>query len=145
MWYGEYQHTLDDKERFILPAKFREKLKTLDKKTLFVTYGFEGCLAFYPEATWREIETKVSSIPFTKKEGRNFSRLFYGGACEVEIDSQGRITLSERYKKFAQIKREIVIIGIGNRIEIWDKTRWDEFCRENKERFEEIAEDLFDG
>lgn len=144
MWYGEYLHTLDDKDRFILPAKFREKVKTLKKKKFFITRGLDGCLFLVPQAAWEKLEDKLKSLPFTKQQSRFFNRLYFSGASEIEIDIQGRITLPEYLKEFAQIQKEIMIVGVADRIEIWSKDCWDKFYQENKKRFEEMAENLFE-
>jgi MraZ protein len=144
MWYGEFIHSLDEKDRFILPAKFREKIKTLEKKKFYITRGLEGCLFLFAESVWESLEEKLKSISFTKQEGRFFNRLYFSGAQEVEIDSQGRITIPGYLKEFAQINKEIVIIGIADRIEIWDKERWNKFYQENKKKFEEVSENLFE-
>jgi MraZ protein len=144
MWYGEYNHTLDQKDRFILPSKFRDKLKDLKKKQLCITRGLDGCLSLYSHDEWRELEQKLASLSFTKQQSRSFNRLLFSGATEVEADTQGRITVPEYLKEFAHIKREIIIIGVGNRIEIWDKERWSSFYQENRKHFEEMAENLFE-
>jgi len=144
MWYGEYLHTLDEKDRFILPAKFREKVKALEKKKFFITRGLDGCLFLVSQEAWEKLEDKLKSLPFTKKQARSFNRLYFSGASEIDIDIQGRITLPEYLKEFAQIQREVVIIGVADRIEIWGKDRWDKFYQENKKRFEEMAENLFE-
>jgi len=144
MWYGEYSHTLDEKDRFILPAKFREKAKTLAKKKFFITRGLDGCLFLVSQEVWEKLEGKLKSLSFTKQQSRSFNRLYFSGASEIEIDAQGRITLPEYLKEFAKIQREIMIIGVSDRIEVWSKDRWDKFYQENKERFEEMAENLFE-
>jgi len=144
MWYGEYTHTLDNKDRFILPAKFREKIKTLKKKKLYLTRGLDTCLSIYADEAWRKLEEKLEGLSFTKQISRTFNRLLFSGASEIDIDSQGRIILPEYLKDFAEIKREIVIIGVVNRIEIWDKERWNKFYQANKQKFEEMAENLFE-
>lgn len=144
MWYGEYTHTLDNKDRFILPAKFREKVKALEKKKFYMTRGLEGCLFIFSESVWETLENKLKSVSFTKQEGRSFNRLYFSGAKEMEIDAQGRISIPAYLKEFAQIKREIVIVGVADRIEIWDKQRWNDFYQSNKQRFEETAENLFE-
>lgn len=144
MWYGEYNHTLDTKDRFILPSKFRDKLKNLKNKQLCITRGLDGCLSLYSHDEWQQLEEKLSSLSFTKQQSRSFNRLLFSGATEVEADSQGRITVPEYLKDFAKIKREIVIIGVGNRVEIWDKEKWASFYQDNKKRFEEMAENLFE-
>jgi MraZ protein len=145
MWYGEYLHRLDDKDRFILPAKFREKLKKLKEKQFYITRGLDGCLSLYTQTEWAKLEEKLSALSFTKQQARSFSRLLFSGAQEVDVDTQGRITVPEYLKEFARIKREIVIIGALSRIEIWDKGRWDKFYQENKVKFEEMAENLFES
>jgi MraZ protein len=144
MWYGEYSHTLDSKDRFVFPAKFREKIKALEKKKLYITRGLEGCLFLFTESVWEALETKLKAVSFTKHEGRSFNRLYFSGAEELEIDAQGRLPIPAYLKDFAQIKREIVIVGVADRIEIWDKERWSIFYQNNKKIFEATAENLFE-
>lgn len=144
MWYGEYTHRLDNKDRFILPAKFREKVKALEKNIFFITRGLEGCLFLFSQDVWQNLEEKLKAVSFTKQEGRSFNRLYFSGAHEIEIDSQGRVSIPSYLKEFSQIKKEIVIVGVGDRIEIWDKERWKRFYQENKRKFEEAAENLFE-
>lgn len=143
MWYGTYHHTLDLKERFILPAKFRAKIRTLKKKKFYITRGLDGCLFLFHSDVWYKFEEKLRALPFTKQQSRAFNRVFFSGAQDVEIDSQGRLTLPTYLKEFAKIKREIVIVGITDRIEIWDKEEWEKFYDEHKKKFEKVAEDLF--
>jgi len=142
MWYGEYIHSLDSKDRFILPAKFREKIKKLKFKKFYITRGLDGCLFIFPYNVWRKLEDKLKDFSFTKQQSRFFNRIYFSGAQEVEFDSQGRLTIPQYLKEFAYIKKEIVIIGIADRIEIWDKERWSNFYAENRKKFEEIAEGL---
>lgn len=144
MWYGEYIHTLDEKDRFILPAKFREKIKTLKKKKFYVTRGLEGCLFLFDQETWEMLEGKLKALSFTKQQSRFFNRLYFSGAQEIDIDSQGRINVPGYLKEFAHIQREIIIIGVSDRIEIWDKGQWEKFYRDNGKKFEEVAENLFE-
>ncbi len=144
MWYGEYIHTLDSKDRFVLPAKFREKIKALEKRKFYITRGLEGCLFLFSQDIWEALSEKLRAVSFTKQEGRSFNRLYFSGAQEIEIDSQGRIFIPSYLKEFSQIKREIVIVGVGDRIEIWDKARWKEFYQENKKNFDRQAENLFE-
>jgi len=143
MWYGEYSHRLDNKDRFILPAKLRQKVKQLKKKKFYITRGLDGCLSLYAEDAWEQLKEKQASLSFTKSESRSFNRLLFSGATEIEVDRQGRITVPENLKSFAQLERDIVIIGVVNRIEIWDKKIWASFYQHNKKRFEDIAENLF--
>lgn len=144
MWYGEYSHTLDNKDRLVFPAKFREKIKALEKKKLYITRGLEGCLFIFTESVWEVLETKLKAVSFTKQEGRSFNRLYFSGAQEIEIDAQGRLSIPAYLKEFAQIKRDIVIVGVADRIEIWDKERWNIFYQNNKKIFEATAENLFE-
>lgn len=142
MWYGEYIHTLDDKERFVLPSKFRRLIKEKKLKTFYLTRGLDKCLFMYPEEEWQRQVEKLRTLPNTKREVRSFHRMFLSGAQGVDVDSQGRILLPLHLKNFAGIQKEIVIIGVADRIEIWDKKEWERFYEVNKGSFEEIAEHL---
>lgn len=144
MWYGEYSHTLDDKDRFILPAKFRDKLKELSRKKFYITRGLDGCLFLFHQDSWEKLEDKLKNLSFTKQQSRFFNRLYFSGAYEFEVDSQGRVMVPAYLKEYAQIKREIMIVGIADRIEIWDKNLWSKFYEENRKKFEEVAENLFE-
>ena len=144
MWYGEYFHTLDEKDRFILPAKFREKIKTFTDKTFYITRGLDGCLFLFHQQVWHSLEEKLKSLSFTKQQSRFFNRMYFSGAKEVEIDSQGRVGVPAYLKGFAKIKREIVIIGVSDRIEVWDKSSWNKFYKQNEQKFEDVAENLFE-
>jgi len=144
MWYGEYIHTLDNKDRFILPSKFREKIKALEKKNFYMTRGLEGCLFLFAESVWESLEARLKAVSFTKQEGRSFNRLYFSGAVEIEIDAQGRVTIPGYLKEFAQIKKEVVIVGVADRIELWDSQRWSAYYDSNKQRFEATAENLFE-
>ncbi|MDD5415293.1 MAG: division/cell wall cluster transcriptional repressor MraZ [Smithellaceae bacterium] len=143
MWYGEYTHKLDKKDRFVLPAKFREKIKAFENKIFYITRGLEGCLFMFSQDVWQSLEEKLKGVSFTKQEGRSFNRLYFSGAQEIEVDSQGRIFIPGYLKEFSRIKRDIVIVGVGDRIEIWDKESWEGFYQENKKKFESAAENLF--
>lgn len=143
MWYGEYTHTLDVKDRFILPAKFREKVKGLETKRFYLTRGLDGCLFFFTAEVWKIFEEKLQSVSFTREQSRNFNRLYFSGAQEIDIDAQGRLVIPSYLKEYAGISKEVVIIGVGDRVEIWDKKRWETFYARNRQRFEEMAEGLF--
>ncbi|OQX88148.1 MAG: cell division/cell wall cluster transcriptional repressor MraZ [Thermoplasmata archaeon] len=142
MWHGEYTHTLDSKDRFVLPAKFREKIKKLKEKKFYLTCGLDGCLFLFTSEVWEEQKRKLDSLSFTKQRARSFTRLYFGRTVDVELDAQGRIVIPQHLKEKAGIKKEVVIVGVGERIEIWDKERWRKFCLENEKHFEEIAETL---
>jgi MraZ protein len=144
MFYGEYLHSIDRKGRLILPAKFREVTKANFIEKFFVTRGLDKCLFMFSEEEWRAQEAKFKAISFTKHEARTFNRLYFSGAVEIVPDRQGRILLPQYLKDFAEIKKDVVIVGISNRIEIWAKDKWQEFYGNSRQSFEEIAEKLMD-
>ena len=142
MFYGEYEHSLDKKGRLILPARFREAAKTNYIEKFFITRGLDNCLFMFPEEEWKTQEAKFKSMPFTKSQSRRFNRLYFSGAQEAVFDKQGRILIPKYLKEFAGIRRDVMIIGVSNRIEIWDLEKWKEFYNSEKGSFEKIAEDL---
>jgi len=144
MFYGEYEHSIDRKGRLILPAKFREAAKAQFIEKFFVTRGLDKCLFMFSEEEWRSQENKFKSMPFTKQQARTFNRLLFSGAQEVSADKQGRILLPQYLKDFAGIKRDVVVVGVSNRIEIWSRDTWLEFAKNSRQSFEEIAEKLLD-
>ncbi|MDD4954251.1 MAG: division/cell wall cluster transcriptional repressor MraZ [Candidatus Omnitrophica bacterium] len=144
MFYGEYLHSIDRKGRLILPAKFREVAKGNFIEKFFVTRGLDKCLFMFAEEEWRSQENKFKAISFTKQQGRTFNRLYFSGAVDVAPDKQGRILLPQYLKDFAEIKKDVVLVGVSNRIEIWARNSWQEFYGSSKQSFEEIAEKLMD-
>lgn len=140
MFMGEYQHTIDDKGRLIMPAKFREGLG--DK--FVVTKGLDGCLFVYPMEEWRVLEGKLRSLPFTKADARAFARFFFSGATECELDKQGRILLPTNLRDHAQLQKDIFIIGVSTRLEIWSKEVWEDYSNKTEESYEELAEKMVD-
>lgn len=145
MFYGEYLHSIDRKGRIILPAKFREVAKSNFIEKFFVTRGLDKCLFMFSEEEWRSQEAKFRNISFTKQQARTFNRLYFSGAIEVLADKQGRILLAQYLKDYAEIKKDVVIVGVSNRIEIWAKDKWEEFYGNWRPSFEEIAEKLVDN
>jgi MraZ protein len=145
MFYGEFLHSIDRKGRLILPSKFREVAKANFIEKFFVTRGLDKCLFMFSEEEWRSQETKFKSMPFTKQESRIFNRIYFSGAVDVVPDRQGRILLPQFQKDYAQIKKEVVIVGVSNRIEIWGSESWKEFYGSWKQSFEEIAEKLVES
>ena len=141
MLMGEYHHNIDDKGRLILPSKFREDLG----EEFVVTRGLEECLFVYPKNEWQKITDKLKSLPFTKKDARSFMRFFLSGATATVFDKQGRINITSLLVSYASLKKECVIIGVGDRLEIWSKEKWDSFYDNNKEDLSDIAENLFDS
>ena len=143
MFYGEHEHSIDRKGRLIIPSKFREVFKENYVERFFVTRGLDTCLFVFAEDEWRKQESKFKSLSFTNSQARHFNRLYFSGACEVTCDRQGRILIPQYLKDFAKIKRDVVIVGISNRMEIWSKESWEEFYRNTKDSFEKIAEKIF--
>lgn len=121
MFMGEYNHTIDAKGRLIIPSKFREVLGN----EFVVTKGMDGCLFVFDNSEWQAFADKLRSLPMIDKEVRQFTRFFLAGAASVEVDKQGRILLPSVLREFADITKETVLIGVGSRIEIWSKDRWE--------------------
>lgn len=121
MFMGEYNHTIDAKGRLIIPAKFREVLGD----EFVVTKGMDGCLFVFDNSEWQVFTEKLRSLPMIDKEVRQFTRFFLAGAASVEVDKQGRILLPSVLRDFAGITKDTVLIGVGSRIEIWSKDRWE--------------------
>lgn len=144
MFYGEYEHSLDKKGRIILPSKLREALKETFVEKCIMTKGLEGCLFLYPLDEWRILEQKVKTLPMVGREARAFSRQLLSGACECILDRQGRIFIPQNLRQYAGISREVIIIGVSNRMEIWAKDRWITYAKETQSSYEDIAENLID-
>jgi MraZ protein len=144
VFYGEYIHTLDKKNRVIIPSRFREPISDEGVEKLFITRGLDKCLFVFPEMEWRKQEDKFNAMPFTKKQNREFKRMFFSGAVENVPDGQWRILVPEYLKEYAGLEKEMMIIGVGNRMEIWDKKKWENYYSNSKDNYERIAEDLMD-
>lgn len=138
MFLGEYQHTLDIKARVIVPAKFREGLGA----KFVATKGLDQCIFLYPLDQWSIIESKVQSLSITKPEARLFSRIFFSGATELEIDKQGRFVLPQKLREHAGIEKELMIIGVGARVEIWSAEMWVSYQQAAESSYEVLAESL---
>ncbi|OYP38963.1 division/cell wall cluster transcriptional repressor MraZ, partial [Lachnotalea glycerini] len=120
MFMGEYNHSIDAKGRLIMPSKFREALGD----EFVVTKGLDGCLFVYPIDEWQAFEEKLKTLPLTNKNARQFSRFFLAGAATCEVDKQGRILLPSVLREFAQLNKDVVLVGVLSRIEIWSKSKW---------------------
>jgi MraZ protein len=127
-----------------MPSKFREVAKANFIEKFFVTRGLDKCLFMFSEDEWKAQEQKFKSMPFTKAQVRRFNRIYFSGAVEVIPDKQGRILVPAYLKEFAGIKRDVVIIGVANRIEIWSRDAWNEFYGTYRDTFEDIAERIID-
>lgn len=145
MFYGEYQHSLDHKNRVLIPAKFREAVKESYIEKFFLTRGLEKCIFVFTEPEWNLMEQKLKTLPMTQSTSRNFSRMFFSGAFEIVSDKQGRIIIPQPLLSYAGIMKAVVVVGVLNRIEIWDQAAWEHFVGESSKSYEEIAEKLFQG
>jgi MraZ protein len=145
MFYGEYAHAIDNKGRLILPSRIREVAKAHYVERFYLTRGLDKCLFMFAEEEWKTAEQKFKGMSFTKQDARKFNRFYFSGAVEMVPDKQGRILIPTYLKDFAGIKRDVVIIGVANRVEIWDKNRWNEFYNANLDSFEETAEKLIEN
>ena len=141
MLMGEFHHTIDEKGRIIIPSKFREELGN----NFIITRGLEECLFIYSMENWNKITSKLNSLPFTKRDARSFTRFFLSGATAAEFDKQGRINITSPLVSYAELKKECVIIGVGDRLEIWSSEKCNNFYEENKENLSNIAENIFDS
>ena len=138
MFMGEYNHTIDAKGRLIVQAKFREILGDI----FIVTKGLDGCLFVYPNDEWTRFEEKLKSLPLTNKNARQFTRFFLAGAAACEVDKQGRILLPQVLREFASLEKDVVLVGVASRIEIWSRERWDESMNTYDGDMDEVAENI---
>ena len=139
MFMGEYNHTIDAKGRLIIPSKFRELLG----EEFVLTKGLDGCLSIYPMDEWKAFEEKLRALPLTNKNARTFTRFFVAGATNCELDKQGRILLPPVLREYANLTKDVVLVGVLSRVEIWDKDRWQENTYDEDE-MDEIAEHMAD-
>ena len=127
MFTSQYNHTVDAKGRLIIPTKFRDILG--DHFT--VTKGMDGCLFAFSDDDWKVFEAKLKALPITNKDARKFARFFLAGAAEVELDKQGRILLPQHLREFGELDKDVVLVGVGSRIEIWNRDKWIEENSDN--------------
>lgn len=140
MFMGEYHHTLDAKGRLIIPARFRSELGD----TFVLTRGLDHCLFVYPMEEWRNVEAKLRTLPLTKADARAFVRFFFSGAVECEVDKQGRIMIPPNLREYAHIDKDVVVVGVSTRVELWSAERWRQFVAEASASYEQIAESIVD-
>ena len=138
MLIGEYEHSMDNKGRLIMPAKLKESIG----EKFVVTKGLDGCLFVYSQAEWKNFEEKLRTFPLTNKDARALMRFFLAGAAECEIDKQGRFLITSGLREFAELDKEIVIIGVLTKIEIWSKDKWIKYSTEENMDADEIAEKM---
>ena len=139
MFMGEYHHSVDEKGRLIIPAKYREILGNHS----VMTRGIEHCIYVYPEEAFTHIVNQLETLPFTKKDARGFTRFFMSGATAAELDKQGRVLIPTPLANYAMLDKEVVIVGAMDRLEIWDKQQWQAFMDSAVTSMSDIAEGLF--
>lgn len=142
MFMGEYSHNIDAKGRLIIPAKFREELGT----KMIVTQGLDGCLSIYTLDAWAKIYASLQALPSTKREARAYVRILTSRACDVELDNQGRILIPSKLLQIAAIKKECIVVGAGEKVELWNKELWEAYMEDfdYDSGLEELAESLTD-
>ena len=138
MFIGEYEHSVDAKGRVIMPSKLREDIG----EKFIVTKGLDGCLFAYSQTEWVNFEEKLKTLPLTNKNARDFVRFFLSGAVECEIDKQGRFLIPNNLRTYATLEKEINIIGVGTRIEIWNREEWKKYSSTDNISADEIAENM---
>lgn len=141
MLMGEFHHAIDEKNRLIIPSKFRTELGA----EFIITRGLEKCLFVYSMEEWNSIVSKLKTLPFTKQDSRNFTRFFMSGATLCTLDKSGRVCIASPLVHYAGLTRDCVIIGANDRLEIWDSDAWNQFFESNEDNFANIAENLFGG
>lgn len=135
MLLGEYNHNIDDKGRVSVPSKFRDDLGT----SFIVTKGLDNCLFAYSKEEWTKFEDKLKALPLTNPNARNFIRFFFSGATECEIDKLGRINIPQSLREYASLGREVTIIGVSTRVEIWNREKWNNYTSEENMDLDEIT------
>ena len=138
MLIGQYQHTIDSKKRLALPVKFRGELGT----KVIITKGVENCLVVYTEKEWEVMSQKLGSLPISQTEARSFTRHLLASATEVSLDKLGRILIPDYLKEYASFKKNVVICGLSNRLEIWDEAKWENYSKDAEKGVEEIVSKL---
>lgn len=139
MLMGEYKHTVDTKGRVIIPMKLREELG----EKFIVTRGLDGCLFGYPMSSWQSLTEKLSAnLPLSQKNARQVVRFFYSAATEVEFDKQGRIMIPQTLREYATINKNVRIVGVSDRLEIWDDSTWKEYVAQTQDTVDELTEEI---
>lgn len=138
MFTGEYKHVIDTKNRLSIPAKFRDKLSGL----IYITKGFDHCLFVFTEAEWHLFQKKIKSLPLSSAKSRAFTRIFFAGAVECELDKQGRVILPQNLRDHAKLQKDVYVNGAGDRIEIWDACEWEEYTQSMASDMDSLAEEM---
>lgn len=142
MFYGTFEHALDDKSRLMVPAKLREGIPESEGRVFYVTQGLDRCLFAYSQQGWQAVVARLQSgrESLRSNAARNFMRLFFGRAMRQEVDGAGRILLPDSLKVFAGIRRQVALVGVMDRIELWDRDRWQRLERSSQPKYEKFAE-----
>jgi MraZ protein len=138
MLIGEYKHSIDTKKRLSIPAKFR---KDIGERAV-VTKGLEKCLTIYTMTEWEKLAEKLNNLPTSQSDARNFARIMLAGAADVELDKLGRILVPDYLKEYALLKKNVTILGLSTKIEVWDTDKWEEHKKKTETAAEDIAERL---
>jgi len=138
MLIGEYEHSLDEKKRIMLPKAFTKELG----KKMFLTRGLDNCLFLYAASSWGRITEKLQTLSFAQADTRGFNRFFLSGAVEIEADAAGRILMPDNHKKFAGLKKNVVFAGVSDRVEIWDAGAWKQYKARIEKQADVMAEKL---
>lgn len=138
MFIGEYNHNVDSKGRLSLPVRFRDELSP----TFYITRGMEKCLFIYDRAEWSKMDQKIRSFGINSRMARGFARQFYAGATEVSCDKQGRILIPPHLRAFADIDKEVTVIGVSDRIEIWSRDNWEAYLADESMDYDLLADSL---
>jgi MraZ protein len=138
MFIGEYSYVIDSKKRVSIPSKFR---KALGKKAV-ITRGLDNCLVVYPINEWGKLTKKLESLPNSQIDARGFVRIMLSGAVDVKLDKLGRILIPDYLKKYAVLEKEVVVIGLSNKIEIWDEKRWKDYRQKTEKGIGDMAAKL---
>lgn len=140
MFLGQYEHTIDEKGRLIIPARFRELLG----ENFIITFGLDMCLFVYPQEEWKDLSEKLKLLPLGQKDARAFKRILFSRANAGVLDTQGRMVIMKYLRDYARIEREVMVIGVQDRIEIWSKEIWQKYFEEIESSYEDIAERVYE-
>ncbi|MDM8534372.1 division/cell wall cluster transcriptional repressor MraZ [Clostridiaceae bacterium HSG29] len=138
MFIGEYNHKIDNRGRINIPSKLRYDMS----ERFYLTKGLDNCLFLFPEDEWKVFEEKLKTLPLTNRDARAFVRMFFAGATECVVDKQGRINIPNNLIKHSDIEKDVMIIGVGQRIELWSKENWDKYNEPDNISYDDIAEKM---
>jgi MraZ protein len=138
MFIGEYTYSIDEKKRLAIPAKFRPALG----KRAVLTRGIDNCLVIYPLEEWQKLAKKLEDLPSSESDARAFARIMLAGACDVELDKLGRILIPDYLKNYALFQKNVAVIGLSNRIEIWDEKKWQDYKEKTEREIGDMAQRL---